>query len=69
MSVYTYYFLNPDGSVPAFEFDQCLTDGEAAVRALERLRRHPGRAAVEVRRGDEIVLPPTGEFSRPETAA
>jgi hypothetical protein len=68
MSVYTYYFLNPDGSVPGFEFDQCRTDAEAAARAAERLRRHPERAAVEVWRGDKIVLPPTG-VSRPETAA
>jgi hypothetical protein len=56
MSVYTFYFLNADGSVPAFEFDECAHDGEARKRALERLRRHPERRAVEVRLGQELVF-------------
>ena len=56
MSVYTYYFLNADGSVPAFEFDECAHDGEAKSRAVERLRGYPEREAVEVRRGQQLVF-------------
>jgi hypothetical protein len=69
MSVYTYYFLNPDGSVPGFEFDSCRSDAEAVARAVERLRRQPGRAAVEVRRGEEVILAPTQESTFQGTAA
>ena len=56
MSDYTYYFLNPDGSVPGFEFDQCLHDAEACERAAERLRGQPGREAVEVWRGEKLLF-------------
>ncbi len=59
MSVYTFYFLNADGSVPAFEFDECAHDSEAALRAMERLRLHPERKAVEVRRGQQLVFDST----------
>ena len=56
MSVYTYYFLNLDGSVPGFEFDQCPDDAEARLRALQRLTRQPERKAVEVWRGEQIIF-------------
>jgi hypothetical protein len=56
MPVYTYYFLAPDGSVPAFEFDQCATEAEARAHALQRLLRQPERHAVEVRRGEQLIF-------------
>jgi hypothetical protein len=56
MSLYTYYFLNGDGSIPAFEFDECSGDAEAAARALERLSLLPERKGVEVRRGQKVVF-------------
>ena len=56
MSVYTFYFLNADGSVPAFEFDECDHDAEASRLAVERLQRYPERQAVEVRRGQQLVF-------------
>ena len=56
MSVYTYYFLNLDGSVPMFEFDQCADDAAARARAIQRLMRQPERKAVEVWRGEQIIF-------------
>ena len=56
MSDYTYYFLNPDESVPGFEFDQCKHDAEALERAAARLRGQPERKAVEVWRGEQLLL-------------
>ncbi|HEX8570829.1 MAG TPA: hypothetical protein VF699_13045 [Caulobacteraceae bacterium] len=55
MAVYTYYLLNDDGSVPAFEFDQCGDDVEARLRAMEVLARRPERTGVEIWRDDQFV--------------
>jgi hypothetical protein len=56
MSLYTFYFLNADGSIPVFEFDECAHDAEARAKALERLTRLPERKAVEVRCGQQVVF-------------
>ena len=46
--MYTFLLINPNGSIPVFEFAAC-PDGEAARRAAaEILRRSPDRRAVEV---------------------
>ena len=55
MGIYTYYLLNGDGSVPAFEFDQCRDDGEARLRALQMLAQRPERSGVEIWRDDRLV--------------
>jgi hypothetical protein len=46
--MYTFLLINPDGSIPVFEFAAC-PDGETACReAATILRRNPERRAVEV---------------------
>ena len=68
MELYTFYLLDRDGAVRAFEFDHCEDDLAAGEHALIVLARHPERCAVEVRRGDELVYPrqasPAGVSSR-----
>lgn len=55
MGVYTYFFLNADGFVPVFEFEQCSREEEASERALELLSRRPERHAVEVWNEDRLI--------------
>ena len=54
-SVYTFYYLNADGSVPGFDFDQCREDNDARLRAIQLLREQPERNAIEVWRGAELI--------------
>ena len=53
--VYTYCLLDGAGDVRAFEFEACGDDREALERTGEVLARHPGRAGVEVLRGNALV--------------
>jgi len=53
--IYTYYLLDEAGSVREFEFEGCRDDRAARALAPEVLERHPGRAAVEVRRGEHLI--------------
>ena len=55
---YTFYFHDGlvAGGVPSFEVVPCPGDEEAKVLALDLLKRHPARHAVEVWAGDRRVL-------------
>jgi len=55
MGVYTYFFLNADGSVPGFDFEDFRRDDEAVERALEMLLSRPERHAVEVWSEDRLI--------------
>ena len=55
---YTFYFHDEvvARGVPSFEVVPCTGDEEAKVLALDLLKRHPARHAVEVWAGDRRVL-------------
>ncbi len=57
MSLYTFYFLDRNGSVPEFQFEDCADDAAAANCAAEMLARRPERSAVEIWRGDQLIAP------------
>ena len=48
VQVYTYLFLDPRNVVQGFEFDECVSDAEARLRAAAMLRARPERRAVEI---------------------
>ena len=52
---YTYYLLDEAGAVRGFEFEGCRDDGAARALAQQVLARNPGRRAVEVRRGEDLI--------------
>ena len=53
MGLYTYYFLNRDGSIPVFDTGEAGSAGEARDWAVRLLRWAPEREAVEVWRDDQ----------------
>ena len=59
---YTFYFHDTvvAGSMPSFEMVPCADDEEAKALALDLLKRHPARHAVEVWAGDRRILEITG---------
>ena len=46
--MYTFLFVSPTGSIPAFDFATCPDDAAARRVARELLKRQPERQAVEV---------------------
>ena len=46
--MYTFLFLSPSGSIPAFEFAACPDDETARQTARQLLRQQPERRAIEV---------------------
>lgn len=55
MSLYLYYYLNQDGSVPVFDSLEVEDPGEAVRFGAQLLRRAPERAAVEVWQGERQI--------------
>lgn len=53
MSLYLFYFVSPDGSVPAFDTAEAADTGEALRWGAELLQAWPEREAVEVWSGEE----------------
>ena len=48
MQTYTFFFLDGRQVVQEFEFDDCVSDAAAQLRAGELLRARPERSSVEV---------------------
>ena len=48
MQTYTFFFVDRRDVVQEFEFDDCVSDAAARIRAGELLRSRPDRARVEV---------------------
>ena len=46
--MYTFLFVSPTGSIPAFDFAQCADDDAARQAARWLLRQQPERRAVEI---------------------
>jgi hypothetical protein len=55
MAGYTFYFLRSDRGVPAFDFADCCSDGEAMVLAKRYLTIHPTAERVETFNGERII--------------
>ena len=51
MQVFTFFCVEPDGSVPRFDVTPCLDDDAARRRAVELFDMHRGCDLVEVWRG------------------
>ena len=46
--MYTFLFVSPSGSIPAFDFAACADDESARQIARRLLRQQPERRAVEI---------------------
>jgi hypothetical protein len=64
MGLYTYFFLNRDGSIPMFDTAEAASAGEALDWGARLLRLAPEREAVEVWRDDHRLTTVTRLDSR-----
>ena len=56
MQVFTFFCVDPDGSVPRFDVTPCADDQAARRRAIELFDVHRGLDLVEVWRGATRVF-------------